>query len=92
LLFSLVVTKYITKQIITILNLNIMRTPEFYIETKKTGAGHYLVTVTDEANNEIKSYTETDMQLIDALNEDGDLDMTQWDATQIVIRKAGFDN
>jgi hypothetical protein len=83
----------IIKQIITILNLNIMRTPEFYIETKKTGAGHYLVTVTDEANNEIKSYTETDMQIIDALNdEDGELDMTQWDATQIVIRKAGFDN
>jgi hypothetical protein len=69
-----------------------MRTPEFYIETKKKGAGHYLVTVTDEASNEIKSYTETDMQLIDALNEDGELDMTQWDATQIVIRKAGFDN
>ena len=70
-----------------------MRTPEFYIETKKTGAGHYLVTVTDEANNEIKSYTETDMQIIDALNdEDGELNMTQWDATQIVIRKAGFDN
>jgi hypothetical protein len=70
-----------------------MRTPEFYIETKKTGAGHYLVTVTDEMNNEIKSYTETDMQIIDALNdEDGELDMTQWDATQIVIRKAGFYN
>ena len=33
------------------------------------------------------------MQIIDALNdEDGELDMTQWDATQIVIRKAGFDN
>jgi hypothetical protein len=70
-----------------------MRTPEFYIETKKTGAGHYLVTVADEMNNEIKSYTETDIQIIDALNdEDGELDMTQWDATQIVIRKAGFYN
>jgi hypothetical protein len=70
-----------------------MRTPEFTITAKKTGAGHYLVTVTDEANNEIKSYTETDMQVIDAFSdEDGDLDMSQWDATQTMIRKSGFDN
>ena len=69
-----------------------MKTPEFYIETKKTGAGHYLVTVTDEANNEVKSYTETDMQVIDALSEEDEMyDMTQWEASQIVIRKAGFD-
>ena len=68
-----------------------MKTPEFYIETKKTGAGHYLVTVTDEANNEIKSQTETDMHIIDAFSdEDSDLDITQWDATQSMIRKAGF--
>ena len=65
----------------------------FTSKQKKTGAGHYLVTVTDEANNEIKSYTETDMQIIDALSEeDGMYDMSQWDAMQIVIRKAGFDN
>ena len=69
-----------------------MKTPEFYIETKKRGAGHYLVTVTDEANNEVKSYTETDMQVIDALSEEDEMyDMTQWEASQIVIRKAGFD-
>lgn len=68
-----------------------MKTPEFYIETKKTGAGHYLVTVTDEANNESKSYTENDMQIIDALNEeDGMYDMSQWDAMNMVIEKAGF--
>ena len=70
-----------------------MRTSEFYIETKKTGAGHYLVTVTDEANNEIKSYTETDMQIIDAYSEeDGMYDITQWDAAQIIIIKSGFEN
>ena len=73
--------------------IEIMRTPEFYIETKKTGAGHYLVTVTDESNNEIKSYTETDMQIIDAYSEeDGMYDITQWDAAQIMIRKSGFEN
>ena len=66
---------------------------EFYIKTQKTGAGHYLVIVTNEINNEIKSYTESDMTIIDALNdEDGELDMTQLDAMQIVIRKSGFNN
>ena len=70
-----------------------MRTPEFTIETKKVGAGQFQVTVTDSANDEIKSYVENDMQIIDALSEeDGMYDMSQWDATQIVIRKAGFDN
>lgn len=70
-----------------------MKTPEFFIETKKTGAGHYLVTVTDSVNHEIKSYIENDMTIIDALSdEDGMYGMTQWDATQIMIRKAGFDN
>jgi hypothetical protein len=70
-----------------------MRTPEFTIETKKAGAGHYLVTVTDSANDEIKSYTETDMQIIDALSEEDSMyDISQWDAMQIVIRKSGFDN
>jgi hypothetical protein len=70
-----------------------MKTTKFYIETKKTGAGHYLVTVTDKVNNEIKSYTETDMQIIDAFSdEDGELDITQLDATRIMIRKAGFNN
>ena len=70
-----------------------MRTPEFTIETKKVGAGKFQVTVTDSANDEIKSYVENDMQIIDALSEeDGMYDISQWDATQIVIRKAGFDN
>lgn len=70
-----------------------MKNSEFYIQTKKTGAGHYLVTVTDEANNQDKSYTETDMQIIDALSEeDGMYDITQWEAMQIVISKAGFEN
>lgn len=70
-----------------------MRTPEFYIEFEKLATGNCFITVTDEANNEIKSYTETDMQIIDALHdEDGDNDMTNWDAIQIVIRKSGFDN
>lgn len=68
-----------------------MRTPEFYIETRKTAAGHYLVTVTDEANNDIKYYTETDMQIIDAYSEeDGMYGISQWDASQIMIAKAGF--
>ena len=66
---------------------------EFYIKAQKTGAGHYLVTVTNEINNEIKFYTESDMTIIDALNdEDGELDLTQSDAMQIVIRKSGFNN
>jgi hypothetical protein len=51
------------------------------------------ISMDDEANNEVKSYTETDMQVIDALSEeDGLYDMTQWDASQVVIRKAGFEN
>jgi hypothetical protein len=68
-----------------------MRNSEFYIETKKTGAGHYLVTVTNEANNEIKSYTETDMQIIDAFSEEESyLDISQLDATQLMIKRSGF--
>ena len=68
-----------------------MRNSEFYIETKKTGAGHYLVTITDEANNEIKSYTETDMQIIDAFSEEESyLDISQLDATQLMIKRSGF--
>ena len=70
-----------------------MRTPEFTIETKKVGAGQFQVTVTDSANDEIKSYVENDMTLYDALTEeDGLYGMSQWDAMQIVIRKAGFYN
>lgn len=70
-----------------------MRTPEFTIETKKVNAGQFKLTVTDSANDEIKSYVENDMTLYDALTEeDGMYDMSQWDAMQIVIRKAGFDN
>lgn len=68
-----------------------MRTSEFYIQTKKVGAGHYSVIVTDEANDEIKSYTETDMTIIDALSdEDGNSFYTQWEASQLVISKAGY--
>jgi len=70
-----------------------MRTPEFTIETKKVGAGQFEITVTDLANNEIKSYIECDMTLYDALtDEDGIYDVSQWEAMQIVIRKAGFNN
>ena len=70
-----------------------MRTPEFTIETKKVGAGQFEITVIDSANDEIKSYVENDMTLFDALTEeDGMYDMSQWEAMQIVIRKAGFDN
>lgn len=69
-----------------------MRNSEFYIETKKVGAGHFKVTVTDEVNNKIKSYTETDMEVIDAFSqEDGIYDLSQWDASQIMIRKSGFE-
>ena len=68
-----------------------MRTPEFTIETKKVGAGQFKVTVTDSANDEIKSYVENDMQIIDALSEeDGMYDMSQWDAMNVVISKSGF--
>jgi hypothetical protein len=68
-----------------------MRTLEFYIQTKKTGAGHYLVTVTDESNNKIRHYTETDMQVIDALTDEyGMYDITQLEAMQLVIEKSGF--
>lgn len=70
-----------------------MRTPEFTIETKKVGAGQFQVTVTDSTNDEIKTYIENDMTIIDALGEeDGMYDMTQWDAMQIVITKSGFEN
>ena len=68
-----------------------MRISEFYIETKKTGAGHYLITVTDESNNKIRHYTETDMQVIDALtDEEGMYDLTQSEAMQLVIEKSGI--
>lgn len=76
-----------------ILNKKIMKTPEFTIETKKVGAGQFQVIVTDSANDEIKSYVENDMTLYDALTEeDGLYNISQWDAMQMVIRKAGFDN
>ena len=68
-------------------------TTKLFSKTKKVGAGQFQVTVTDSANDEIKSYVENDMTLYDALTEeDGMYDMSQWDAMQIVIRKAGFDN
>jgi hypothetical protein len=68
-----------------------MRTQEFTIETKKVGAGQFKVTVTDSANDQIKSYIENDMQIIDALSEaDGMYELSQWDAMQFVIKKSGF--
>ena len=76
-----------------------MRTPEFTIETKKVGAGHFEVTITDQANNEIKSYTENDMSLIDAFNDTDVSDENEevegtgysiWEASQRMIEKAGF--
>lgn len=68
-----------------------MKTPEFTIETKKIGAGQFMVTVIDSANDEIKSYVENDMQIIDALSEeDGMYDMTQFEAMETVIRRSGF--
>ena len=68
-----------------------MKTPEFTIETKKIGAGQFEITVTDSANNEIKKYIESDMTLYDALTEDNGLyDMSQYEAMETVIFKAGF--
>jgi len=68
-----------------------MKTPEFNIETKKVGAGQFKVTVIDSANDIEKSYTENDMQIIDALSEeDGMYDLSQWEAMQIVIDRAFF--
>jgi disulfide oxidoreductase YuzD len=68
-----------------------MKTQEFTIETKKVGAGQFKVTVIDSVNDEIKSYIETDMQIIDAISEDdGMYDITKWDAMQIIIEKSGF--
>lgn len=70
-----------------------MKIPEFTIGTKKVGAGQFEITVTDSANDEIKSYVENDMTLYDALTgEDGMYGISQWGAMQIVIRKSGFDN
>lgn len=78
-----------------------MRTPEFNISTKKVGAGHFEVTVIDSANDEIKTYIESNMSIIDALNDTDISDIneevegtgySQWEAMQIVIRKSGFDN
>lgn len=61
------------------------------IQLQKVGAGQFKIIATDQSSNEIKSYIENDMQIIDALSEDdGMYNLTQWDATQIVISKAGF--
>ena len=63
--------------------------PQINVYNKKVNAGHYEIKVVCEETDEIFTYTETDMQLIDALNdESGMYDMTQWDAMQIVINKA----
>ena len=68
-----------------------MENQQITVKLQKVGAGQFKIIATDQANNQIKSYIENDMQIIDALNEDqGMYDLTQWDATQIVISKAGF--
>ena len=68
-----------------------MKNQEITIALKKIGAGQFEVIVTNQANNEIKSYIESDMRIIDALSEDdGMYNLTQWEAMQIVISKAGF--
>jgi len=65
-----------------------MRTPQFFIQTKKVYAGHFEVTVTDEMNNIEKSYTETDMSNIDDLEDDDE--SIRFEAMETLIRKAGF--
>ena len=68
-----------------------MKDQEITVETKKVNAGHYEVTVTESIRGEIKKYIETDMQIIDASSEeDGMYDITQYEAMQIMIEKAGF--
>lgn len=68
-----------------------MQTLNFTIQAKKVGAGHYLVTVIDNDNDVKKSYTETDMQIIDVLSEQEEMyDITLEQATEHVIKKAGF--
>lgn len=68
-----------------------MKTQELTIETKKVGAGQFQVTITDSVNHETKSYVERDMTIIDALSEeDGMYGITQCEAMDIVISKAGF--
>lgn len=68
-----------------------MKDQEITIETKKVNAGHYEITVTESISGVIKKYIETDMQLIDALSEeDGMYDISQYDAMQLMIEKAGF--
>ena len=66
-----------------------MRTPQITIETKKVGAGHYQVVVTDEANDKVETFIETDMTIIDALSdEDGNDLYTQFEAMEYLISKA----
>ena len=68
-----------------------MKTPEFTIATKKVGAGQFKVIVTDSANDEVQSYIENDMQIIDAMSDEyGMYDITQWEAMETAINKAGF--
>jgi hypothetical protein len=63
--------------------------PTINVYAKKVYAGHYEVSVVCEATNEEFKYTETDMDLIDALeNEDGNDWFTQFEAMQTAIRKA----
>lgn len=66
-------------------------TTNITIKTKKVGAGHYQVIVTDEANDKVETLVETDMTIIDALNDDdGNGFYTQLEASQLLISKANL--
>lgn len=66
-----------------------MKKDNYTIRTKKVGAGHYEITVLK--NYESKMYVETDMHIIDALNDDDpDNFYTEAEAIDLIISKAGF--
>lgn len=66
-------------------------TTNITIKTKKVGAGHYQVIVTDEANDKVETFVETDMTIIDALSdEDGNELYTQFEAMEYLISKANL--
>jgi hypothetical protein len=69
--------------------MNNIDNPTINVYTKKVYAGHYEVSVVCEETNEEFKYTETDMDLIDALeNEYGNEWFTQFEAMQAAIAKA----
>ena len=60
------------------------------VSTKKVNAGHYEVSVSN-GETEVK-FTETDMTVIDALNdEDGNGFYTQYEASNLLITKSGIE-